>query len=259
MKIQLCIIAMFIGFLMAQQYKILYPQVVKCAANRTYTNCGGCEDKCSDKEPMSCRSNCRLSGCYCTGLDFAVDDRGYCIQKKDCPIKIEKCLHNYVYMQCGPKCANVCGKKTFWCDPNCGRPGCYCTGKYSLVHEKGRKCVLTTSCSDVKTKEIPDFPLNELMTTNKKRVTVSRTAEDDSTLIHFERVQFPIALVYAMTIHKPQGGTFDRVGLDLSEDVFAHGMLYVGLSRCTSADGLFIKLKNVEPSVKFRSCNTFEL
>uniref|UniRef100_A0AC35TYK3 ATP-dependent DNA helicase n=1 Tax=Rhabditophanes sp. KR3021 TaxID=114890 RepID=A0AC35TYK3_9BILA len=72
--------------------------------------------------------------------------------------------------------------------------------------------------------------------------TISRTPEADSTVVHFERVQFPVCLAYAMTVHKAQGGTFDKVGVDLTNEFFAHGQLYVALSRCTSADGLFIKL-----------------
>lgn len=46
-----------------------------------------------------------------------------------------------------------------------------------------------------------------------------------------QRHQFPVRLAYAMSINKAQGQTLRRVGLHLNPMVFAHGQLYVGLSR----------------------------
>jgi hypothetical protein len=48
-------------------------------------------------------------------------------------------------------------------------------------------------------------------------------------------------LAWAVTIHKSQGKTFDRVVVDLERGTFAHGQLYVALSRCTSFEGLVLK------------------
>ena len=50
--------------------------------------------------------------------------------------------------------------------------------------------------------------------------------------------QYPIRLAWALTIHKCQGQTFDRVCLDLGRGAFAHGQTYVALSRCTSLEGI---------------------
>ena len=44
-------------------------------------------------------------------------------------------------------------------------------------------------------------------------------------------LQFPISLLFTMTINKLQGQTFDIVGIDLHHPVFTHGQLYVALSR----------------------------
>ncbi|CAN0880288.1 ATP-dependent DNA helicase PIF1 [Linum grandiflorum] len=58
-----------------------------------------------------------------------------------------------------------------------------------------------------------------------------------------KRRQYPIRLCYAMTISKSQGQTLDKVGLFLPKPVFAHGQLYVAVSRIRSAEGLHIVLQ----------------
>jgi ATP-dependent DNA helicase PIF1 len=58
------------------------------------------------------------------------------------------------------------------------------------------------------------------------------------------RLQFPIRMAFAMTINKAQGQTFDRVGLYLSSPVFAHGQLYVALSRVRRFDDIRVLIKN---------------
>jgi ATP-dependent exoDNAse (exonuclease V) alpha subunit len=51
-------------------------------------------------------------------------------------------------------------------------------------------------------------------------------------------IQYPIKAAWAVTIHKSQGQTFDRVAIDLGNGAFAHGQTYVALSRCTSLEGI---------------------
>jgi ATP-dependent DNA helicase PIF1 len=50
--------------------------------------------------------------------------------------------------------------------------------------------------------------------------------------------QLPLMVAHAVTIHKAQGKTFDRVCIDLQHGSFAHGQTYVALSRCRTLEGM---------------------
>lgn len=53
-------------------------------------------------------------------------------------------------------------------------------------------------------------------------------------------LQFPIALAWAITVHKAQGATYQSVGVDMGDGMFAEGQTYVALSRCVDMDHLYL-------------------
>jgi ATP-dependent exoDNAse (exonuclease V) alpha subunit len=64
------------------------------------------------------------------------------------------------------------------------------------------------------------------------------TDSDGKTLVSYS--QLPMDLAWAMTVHKAQGTSVDKVGVDLTNH-FAAGMTYVALSRSRTPEGLFVK------------------
>src|SRR4029079_9261645 len=61
--------------------------------------------------------------------------------------------------------------------------------------------------------------------------------------------QYPLKLAWAITIHKSQGLTFDNVIIDAGA-AFAHGQVYVPLSRCRTIEGIVLSSKIHPASVK---------
>ena len=97
-------------------------------------------------------------------------------------------------------------------------------------------------------------PMIDVELDNGKRVSISAFTwtqteyyleEDESSGVQTIRqreigrfVQLPLKLAYAITIHKSQGMSLERVFLRLGNGCFAHGQLYTALSRCRSIETL---------------------
>ncbi len=96
---------------------------------------------------------------------------------------------------------------------------------------------------DVVTVELPDGDEVDLSPNTWELFRFQYDSEADR--IEAESVgsftQYPLRLAWAVTIHKSQGKTFDRVVVDIGRGAFAHGQVYVALSRCTSFEGLVLR------------------
>ena len=83
----------------------------------------------------------------------------------------------------------------------------------------------------------------------KMKYTLDKETKEIKETIDGTFTQYPLKLAWAITIHKGQGLTFEKAIID-AEASFAHGQVYVALSRCKSLEGLVLKTPIAAQSVK---------
>ena len=69
-------------------------------------------------------------------------------------------------------------------------------------------------------------------------------------------IQYPLRLAWAITVHKSQGLTFDKVIIDAAS-AFTYGQVYVALSRCRSLEGLVLATP-ISPNCVFDNMDVLE-
>ncbi len=86
--------------------------------------------------------------------------------------------------------------------------------------------------------EYNEIAVSRVVWENTKYTLDEETKEIKETVIGTFK-QYPLKLAWAITIHKSQGLTFDRAIID-AQAAFAHGQVYVALSRCRTIEGLVL-------------------
>jgi hypothetical protein len=110
----------------------------------------------------------------------------------------------------------------------------YFNGKIGVVTELSEDKVIVT-CDGT------EIPVSRDNWENKK-YTLNRTDGKLEQEVVGVFTQFPLRLAWAITIHKSQGLTFNKVMIDAAS-AFSSGQVYVALSRCTSLEGIVLLSK----------------
>ncbi len=97
-----------------------------------------------------------------------------------------------------------------------------CNGTRVIYHRRIGKCLEIEISSGVHKGEFHYVPRLVLSFSN---ATLPFT---------LRRIQFPLMPCWAMTVHKSQGQTMDKVGIYFTHPTWAHGLLYVAVSRVRS-------------------------
>lgn len=104
-------------------------------------------------------------------------------------------------------------------------------GKIGKVSEIGANGVVSVTDSDGLT-----IAVSPVEWTNSQYILNDESGEIEQSVVGSFK-QLPLRIAWAITIHKSQGLTFDKVIIDAGA-AFAFGQVYVALSRCRTLEGI---------------------
>lgn len=121
----------------------------------------------------------------------------------------------------------------------------YYNGKIGTITEIDEEDgIIMVTCPDDEN-PIPVEPVEW----QKMKYSLDENTKEIEETVEGTFTQYPLKLAWAITIHKSQGLTFEKAIID-AQAAFAHGQVYVALSRCKSLEGLVLSTKFSPQSVK---------
>lgn len=119
----------------------------------------------------------------------------------------------------------------------------YYNGKIGIIEEIDTDAIFV-KCPD----DLQSILVMKAEWQNAKYAINKETGEIEES-IEGTFTQYPLKLAWAITIHKSQGLTFEKAIIDANAS-FAHGQVYVALSRCKNLEGMILSSRLSLKSIK---------